>query len=95
MTTTTRCTDHALGDVRATAEVHTNGIENFWAICSSARLQGHLHSAWPPLHLCAVSWTSACSRSTIRDLSDLQRFNLAVRDARGRRLTYNELTGKA
>lgn len=76
--------------------VHTNGIENFWALLKRG-LAG-TYVAVEPFHLSryldeqVFRYNNRATREN--PLSDSDRFDLAVRSIVGKRLTYKELTGK-
>jgi transposase-like protein len=77
-------------------EVHTNGIENFWAL-----LKRSLHGTYvavEPFHLSKYVTEQAFrynNRATKDNpLTDADRFKLAASQISGKRLTYAELTGK-
>ena len=72
-------------------QVHVNGIENFWSLLKRT-LKGTYVSV-DPVHLQAYVDEQAF-RFNHRDLPDAEKFALALRHIVGRRLTYNELTGK-
>lgn len=82
--------DHAEAYVRGA--VHTNGLENFWSLFKRA-LKGTYVSV-EPYHLQAYADEQAF-RFNQRELTDLERFLLVMCQIVGRRLTYNELIGKA
>jgi transposase-like protein len=72
-------------------QVHTNGIENFWAL-----LKRGLHGTYvsvQPEHLFRYVGERVFTYNR-RDLTDLGRFAEVLQAAAGRRLTYAELTGK-
>lgn len=77
--------------------VHTNGIENFWS-CLKRGLTG-TYIAVEPFHLFRYVDEQAFrfnNRSTKDNpLNDSDRFDAAVRQIVGKRLTYAELTGKS
>jgi len=77
-------------------QVHTQGIENFWALLK--RSLGGTHVAVEPFHLDSYVDEQAFrynNRATKDNpLTDADRFALAVSQISGRRLTYAELTGK-
>jgi transposase-like protein len=82
--------DHAVEYV--SGQVHSNGIENFWAL-----LKRGLHGTYisvEPFHLFRYLDERVFTFNT-RDLTDLGRFTLALGSVSDRRLTYNALTGKA
>jgi hypothetical protein len=76
--------------------VHTNGIENFWSLLK--RGLGGTYVAVEPFHLFRYVDEQAFrfnNRSTKDNpLNDSDRFDFAVRQIVGRRITYAELTGK-
>ena len=72
-------------------KVHTNGLENFWSL-----LKRGLHGTYvsvEPFHLFRYIDEQAC-RYNNRKMDDAARFDLAVRQIMGKRLTYAELTGR-
>lgn len=71
--------------------IHVNGMENFWSLLKRT-LKGTYISV-DPVHLQAYVDEQAF-RFNHRDLTDAERFALVMRNIVGRRLTYNELTGK-
>jgi transposase-like protein len=72
-------------------DVHTNGLENFWALLKRG-LKG-TYVAVEPFHLDRYV-TEQVFRYNNRKLTDAGRFDLAVKGMVGRRLTFAELTGK-
>jgi transposase-like protein len=72
-------------------DVHTNGLENFWALMKRG-LKG-TYVAVEPFHLDRYV-TEQVFRYNHRKLNDAQRFDLAVKGMVGKRLTYAEVTGK-
>ena len=71
--------------------IHTNGMENFWSL-----LKRSLHGTYvavEPFHLFRYVDEQAF-RYNNRTMTDLDRFVFGMRHVVGRRLTYNELTGK-
>lgn len=71
--------------------VHTNGIENFWALLK--RSLGGTYVAVAPFHLTRYV-AEQVFRFNERDGSDGDRFALVLSRVFGRRLTYRVLTGK-
>jgi len=71
--------------------VHTNGIENFWALLKRG-LSGTYISV-EPFHLFRYL-DEQSFRFNKRKLSDSERFSIVAKQVIGRRLTYAELTGK-
>jgi transposase-like protein len=71
--------------------VHTNGMENFWSL-----LKRGLHGTYvsvEPFHLFRYL-DEQVYRFNNRKLNDGERFDIAVRQIVGKRITYKELTGK-
>jgi transposase-like protein len=81
--------DHAEAYVRGA--VHTNGMENFWSLFKRA-LKGTYVSV-EPFHLQAYADEQAY-RFNHRKLTDAERFDLAVKGIVGKRITFDQLTGK-
>ncbi len=82
--------DHAEQYVRG--QVHTNGIENFWAL-----LKRGLHGTYvsvEPFHLFRYL-DERVFTFNMRDLTDLGRFTTVLGMVSGRRLTYAELVGQS
>jgi transposase-like protein len=77
-------------------KVHTNGIENFWSLLKRG-LNG-TYVAVEPFHLerYVDEQVFRYNNRATKDnpLNDSDRFDLAVRQIVGKRLTYAELTGK-
>jgi transposase-like protein len=85
-----RTVDHAV--LYVDGHVHTNYIENFWAL-----LKRGLHGTYisvEPFHLFRYL-DERMFTFNMRDLSDYGRFERVLRAVAGRRVTYMELTGKA
>lgn len=76
--------------------VHTNGLENFWSLLK--RNLAGTYVAVEPFHLDRYldeqifRYNNRGSREEPKD--DAARFDLALRNIVGKRLTYKELTGK-
>ncbi|HEV2380147.1 MAG TPA: IS1595 family transposase, partial [Terriglobia bacterium] len=81
--------DHAVAYVDG--RVHTNGLENFWSLLKRG-VRGTYVSV-EPFHL-ARYLDEQAFRFNARKITDGERFDLAVRQIVGKRLTYDELTGK-
>jgi transposase-like protein len=81
--------DHAEGYVNG--QVHTNGLENFWALLKRA-LKGTYVSV-EPFHLFRYL-DEQCFRFNQRKLDDAGRFLLTAAAIVGRRLTYKSLIGE-
>ena len=77
-------------------QVHTQGIENFWALLK--RSLGGTYIAVEPFHLDryvdeqAFRYNNRATKDN--PLTDKDRFALVLSQVSGRRLTYAELTGK-
>jgi transposase-like protein len=84
--------DHAVEYVRG--RVHTNGLENFWSLLKRG-IKGTYVSV-EPFHL-ARYLDEETFRYNNRDeeIGDAGRFSAALAKIVGKRLTYDELTGKA
>lgn len=82
-------TDHAETYVRG--NVHTNGIENFWSLLKRS-IKGTYVSV-EPFHLFRYLDEQAF-RFNERKGKDADRFVTAAKQVAGKRLTYEELTGK-
>ncbi len=72
--------------------VHTNGIENFWS-CLKRGLNGTYVSV-EPFHLFRYLDEQMFRYNNRKNMNDAQRFDLAVTQIVGKRLTFAELTGK-
>ena len=72
--------------------VHTNGLENFWSLLKRG-LKG-TYVAVEPFHLFRYVDEQVFRFNNRKDMSDSQRFALAMNHVAGKRLTYAELTGK-
>lgn len=92
--------EHAMVDHLTTyvdGQVHTNSIENFWSLLK--RGLGGTYISVEPFHLFRYVDEQAFRYNNRKDImgdpmTDAQRFDLAVRQAIGKRLTWAELTGK-
>lgn len=81
--------DHAVK--YAEGNVHTNGLENFWSLLKR-RISGTYVSV-EPFHLFRYLDEQAY-RFNNRHLTDAERFDIAVKGIVGKRLTFDQLTGK-
>jgi transposase-like protein len=81
--------DHAVEYVRG--EVHTNGMENFWSLLKRG-LKGTYVSV-EPFHLFRYLDEQGF-RYNNRKMTDADRLDICVRQIVGKRLTFNQLTGK-
>lgn len=82
--------DHAVEYVNG--NVHTNSMENFWSL-----LKRGLHGTYvsvEPFHLFRYIDEQAFRFTNRKDVNDSDRFDLAVRQIVGKRLTWAEVTGK-
>lgn len=82
--------DHAVEYVRE--NVHTNGMENFWSL-----LKRGIHGTYvsvEPYHLFRYVDEQAFRFNNRKEMDDSDRFDLAVRQIVGKRLTWAEVTGK-
>lgn len=82
--------DHAVEYVRG--EVHTNGLENFWSLLKRG-INGTYVSV-EPFHLFRYLDEQAFRYNNRNGFTDKDRFDLAVRQIVGKRLTFDQLTGK-
>ena len=81
--------DHAVAYVQG--NVHTNGLENFWSL-----LKRGIHGTYvsvEPFHLFRYVDEQAW-RYNNRKMTDGERFDMAVKGIVGKRVTFDELTGK-
>jgi len=77
--------------------VHVNGMENFWSLFKRS-LRG-TYVAVEPFHLARYVDEQVFRfnnrRNDVRKLTDSERFELAMQQVAGKRLTYSDLTGKS
>lgn len=83
--------DHAVAYVDG--KVHTNGLENFWSLLKRG-LSGTYISV-EPFHLFRYLDEQTFRYNHRKGMDDGDRFDLAVRQIVGKRLTFDQLTGKA
>lgn len=81
--------DHAVK--YAEGNVHTNGLENFWSLLKRG-INGTYVSV-EPFHLFRYLDEQAY-RFNNRKMTDAERFDIAVKGIVGKRLTFDQLTGK-
>ena len=81
--------DHA--EKYVDGKIHTNGLENFWSLLKRG-IKGTYVSV-EPFHLFRYL-DEQVYRFNNRKLTDAERFDLVVRDIVGKRLTFDQLTGK-
>ncbi|HKI00013.1 MAG TPA: IS1595 family transposase [Candidatus Sulfotelmatobacter sp.] len=72
--------------------VHTNGLENFWSLLKRG-LSGTYVSV-EPFHLFRYLDEQMFRFNNRKELDDAGRFDLAVRQIVGKRITFAQLTGK-
>ena len=81
--------DHAVAYVEGS--IHTNGLENYWSLLK--RTIGGTYVSVEPFHLHRYL-DEQSFRYNERKLNDAGRFDLVTKGFAGKRLTYNQLTGK-
>jgi hypothetical protein len=84
-------------DQYVNGQVHTNGLENFWALLKRG-LNG-TYIAVEPFHLFRYLDEQMFRYNHRKDdagriLTDAERFSLALSQIAGKRLTFAEVTGK-
>jgi transposase-like protein len=82
--------NHALEYVNG--HVHTNGIENFWSLLK--RSLGGTYISVEPFHLDAYVSEQVFRYNNRKDSDDSTRFATCVMGIQGRRLTYEQITGR-
>src|SRR5437773_7127467 len=82
--------DHA--EKYVDGQVHTNGLENFWSLLKRG-ISGTYVSV-EPFHLFRYLDEQMFRYNNRNDLDDAGRFDLAVRQIVGKRITFAQLTGK-
>jgi transposase-like protein len=82
--------DHAVKYVDG--KVHTNGLENFWALLKRG-ISGTYVSV-EPFHLFRYLDEQSFRYNNRKEMGDFDRFRLALSQIAGKRLTYKHLTGK-
>ena len=82
--------DHAVQYVDG--RVHTNGLENFWSLLKRG-ISGTYVSV-EPFHLFRYLDEQTFRYNNRKNMNDAQRFELAMSNVFGKRLTYSELIGK-
>jgi transposase-like protein len=82
--------DHAVQYVDG--KVHTNGLENFWSLLKRG-ISGTYISV-EPFHLFRYLDEQTFRYNHREGMNDGQRFDAAVRQIVGKRLTFDQLTGK-
>src|ERR1035437_8926621 len=82
--------DHAVANVDG--KIHTNGLENFWSLLKRG-IKGTYVSV-EPFHLFRYLDEQSFRFNNRKDLNDGDRFDRVVRQIVGKRITWNQLTGK-
>jgi|SRR5208283_1426321 len=82
--------DHARA--YAIENVHTNGLENYWSLLKRT-IKGTYVSV-EPFHLFRYLDEQAFRFNTREELTESERFEQAMKQVVGRRVTWNALTGK-
>ncbi|HWE52755.1 MAG TPA: IS1595 family transposase [Bryobacteraceae bacterium] len=87
--------DHAVQYVDG--QIHTNGLENYWSLLK--RTIAGTYVSVEPFHLFRYLDEQAWRYNNRKDdlgepINDGQRFDIAVREIVGKRLTWDRLTGK-
>jgi transposase-like protein len=82
--------DHA--EKYVDGKVHTNGLENFWSLLKRG-INGTYVSV-EPFHLFRYLDEQAYRFNNRNDMNDFDRFKMAATQIVGKRLTWNEVTGK-
>jgi len=82
--------DHAVAYVDG--KVHTNGLENFWSLLKRG-ISGTYVSV-EPFHLFRYLDEQSFRYNNRLDMNDFDRFKLAASQIVGKRLMWNDLTGK-
>ena len=83
--------DHAETYVKE--NVHTNGLENYWSLLKRG-IRGTYVSV-EPFHLFRYLDEQAFRFNNRQEFDDSDRFDLAISQIIGKRLTWNRLTGKS
>jgi len=82
--------DHAVAYVDG--QVHTNGLENYWSLLKRG-ISGTYVSV-EPYHLFRYLDEQSFRYNNRKEMNDYDRFELALSQITGKRLTYEHLTGK-
>ena len=82
--------DHAVEYVNG--RVHTNGLENFWSLLK--RGIGGTYVSVEPFHLFRYLDEQTFRYNNRKNMTDADRFTLALSQVTGKRLTFAEVTGK-
>jgi len=82
--------DHAVAYVDG--QIHTNGLENYWSLLK--RTISGTYVSVEPYHLFRYLDEQAYRYNNRKDMGDFDRFKLAASQIVGKRLTWNDVTGK-
>jgi transposase-like protein len=82
--------DHAVAYVDG--KIHTNGLENFWSLLKRG-ISGTYVSV-EPFHLFRYLDEQSFRYNNRKELDDADRFEMTMGNVFGKRLTWNQLTGK-
>jgi len=82
--------DHAVSYVDG--QVHTNGLENFWSLLK--RCIAGTYVSVEPFHLFRYLDEQSWRYNNRTDMNDFDRFKLAASNIVGKRVTWDQLTGK-
>ena len=83
--------DHAVAYVDG--KVHTNGLANFWSLLKHG-ISG-TYVSLEPFHLFRYLDEQTFRYNNRKEMTDSDRFNLALSRVAGKRLTFERLTGKS
>jgi transposase-like protein len=72
--------------------IHTNGIENFWSLLK--RSLGGTYISVEPFHLDAYVSEQVFRYNNRKDSDDFARFATCIMGIQGKRLTYEQITGR-
>jgi hypothetical protein len=72
-------------------KIHTNGLENFWSLLK--RSIGGTYVSVEPFHLFRYLDEQSFRYNNRKELDDAGRFEQAMRNAFGKRVTFKQLTG--
>jgi transposase-like protein len=73
-------------------QIHTNGLENFWSLLKRG-LNGTYISV-EPFHLFRYIDEQVFRYNNRKDMNDADRFTVAMKQIVGKRITFDQLTGK-
>jgi len=74
-------------------KIHTNGLENFWSLLK--RSIGGTYVSVEPFHLFRYLDEQSYRYNTRKEMTESERFERAMHNAFGKRLTFAQLTGNA